>query len=124
MASSHKYVRHGDIHIWNEDSVFLAQLTVRTFRIQRVIATASCVCATLSRQDGSGLGYCNSVPACVPRCHVRMGVDGGIATVGDCNRVPECVQRRRVMMGVDGGIATVGYCNSVLECVPRCQVRI
>ncbi|XP_025109408.1 receptor-type tyrosine-protein phosphatase kappa-like isoform X2 [Pomacea canaliculata] len=35
MNSSHKYVRHGDIHIWNEDTVFMAQLTVRTFRIQQ-----------------------------------------------------------------------------------------
>ncbi|XP_070194716.1 receptor-type tyrosine-protein phosphatase kappa-like [Littorina saxatilis] len=35
MASSHRYVRHGDIHIWNEDSVIMAQLNIRTFRIQR-----------------------------------------------------------------------------------------
>ncbi|XP_076440176.1 receptor-type tyrosine-protein phosphatase kappa-like isoform X2 [Babylonia areolata] len=35
MASSHRYVRHGDIHIWNEDSVFMARLNIRTFRIQR-----------------------------------------------------------------------------------------
>ncbi|KAL8582184.1 hypothetical protein ACOMHN_004103 [Nucella lapillus] len=35
MVSSHRYVRHGDIHIWNEDSIFMAQLNIRTFRIQR-----------------------------------------------------------------------------------------
>ena len=36
LASSHKYVRHGDIHIWTEDIVLMAKLCVRTFRIQRV----------------------------------------------------------------------------------------
>ncbi|XP_046355427.2 receptor-type tyrosine-protein phosphatase kappa-like [Haliotis rufescens] len=30
-----KYVRHGDIHIWNKDAVFMAQLNIRTFRIQK-----------------------------------------------------------------------------------------
>ncbi|XP_041366753.1 tyrosine-protein phosphatase 12-like [Gigantopelta aegis] len=35
LLSITKYVRHGDIHIWTEDSILLAQLNIRTFRIQK-----------------------------------------------------------------------------------------
>ncbi|XP_055956431.1 receptor-type tyrosine-protein phosphatase kappa [Patella vulgata] len=30
-----KYVRHGNIHIWTEESIYMAQLNIRTFRIQK-----------------------------------------------------------------------------------------
>lgn len=32
----HKYVKHGDIHIWLESTMEISQLTIRTIRIQRV----------------------------------------------------------------------------------------
>ena len=36
VFSMQKYVRHGDVHIWLESTIEMAQLTVRNFRIQRV----------------------------------------------------------------------------------------
>ena len=30
-----KYVRHGDVHIWLDSTIEMAQLTIRAFRIQR-----------------------------------------------------------------------------------------
>ncbi|KAK3090093.1 hypothetical protein FSP39_009137 [Pinctada imbricata] len=35
VFSMQKYVRHGDIHIWLDSTVEMAQLTIRSFRIQR-----------------------------------------------------------------------------------------
>ncbi|KAJ8305250.1 hypothetical protein KUTeg_015795, partial [Tegillarca granosa] len=35
VFSMHKYVRHGDIHIWLDSTMEIAQLTVRSFRIQK-----------------------------------------------------------------------------------------
>lgn len=32
----HKYVKHGDTHIWLESTMEISQLTIRTIRIQRV----------------------------------------------------------------------------------------
>ncbi|XP_078319475.1 receptor-type tyrosine-protein phosphatase epsilon-like isoform X2 [Crassostrea virginica] len=35
VFSMHKYVKHGDIHIWLESTMEISQLTIRTIRIQR-----------------------------------------------------------------------------------------
>ncbi|XP_013073463.2 receptor-type tyrosine-protein phosphatase kappa-like isoform X3 [Biomphalaria glabrata] len=35
VDKAHKHVQHGYIHIWHEGSTYLAQLNIRTFRIQK-----------------------------------------------------------------------------------------
>ena len=36
VFSAQRYVRHGDIHIWLDTTMEMAELTVRSFRIQHV----------------------------------------------------------------------------------------
>jgi hypothetical protein len=37
VFSAQRYVRHGDIHIWLDSTMEMAQLTIRSFRILQVI---------------------------------------------------------------------------------------